>query len=285
MMSKYHISKILNNNVIICINSNQEVILIGKGIGFNKKPGMVVDDNASIEKVYKLDQKQQQEYYKSLVEIADEEVLQAIIESVNYITSTTYMKDDKQLVIVLTDHITFAYKRLKQNQIISNPFAMETKHLYSEAYDIATQVIQRLNEKLDVTFPDDEIGFIALHIASNKEDLPMSEISLINKMISKCVLIIENDIGYPVNPRTVQYQRFIRHIQFLIRRLNKKEYVHAQDEFINMVKTYYPNCYSTAYKISKVIQKDLDIDIDDSEIVYLALHIYHFQSQNNTQNE
>ncbi|MDU3988755.1 MAG: transcriptional regulator, partial [Staphylococcus sp.] len=31
--------------------------------------------------------------------------------------------------------------------------------------------------------------------------------------------------------------------------------------------------------------KDLDIDIDDSEIVYLALHIYHFQSQNNTQNE
>ena len=41
---------------------------------------------------------------------------------------------------------------------------------------------------------------------------------------------------------------------------------------------------STAYKISKVIQKDLDIDIDDSEIVYLALHIYHFQSQNNTQN-
>ncbi len=225
MMSKYHISKILNNNVIICINSNQEVILIGKGIGFNKKPEMVVD------------------------------------------------------------HITFAYKRLKQNQIISNPFAMETKHLYSEAYDIATQVIQRLNEKLDVTFPDDEIGFIALHIASNKEDLPMSEISLINKMISKCVLIIENDIGYPVNPRTVQYQRFIRHIQFLIRRLNKKEYVHAQDEFINMVKTYYPNCYSTAYKISKVIQKDLDIDIDDSEIVYLALHIYHFQSQNNTQNE
>lgn len=68
---------------------------------------MVVDDNASIEKVYKLDQKQQQEYYKSLVEIADEEVLQAIIESVNYITSTTYMKDDKQLVIALTDRITF----------------------------------------------------------------------------------------------------------------------------------------------------------------------------------
>ena len=46
---------------------------------------------------------------------------------------------------------------------------METKHLYSEVYDIATQVIQRLNEKLDVTFPDDEIFFKPMNIASKNE--------------------------------------------------------------------------------------------------------------------
>ena len=32
-------------------------------------------------------------------------------------------------------------------------------------------------------------------------------------------------------------------------------------------------------KISKMIQKHLNIPIDDSEIVYLALHIYHFENQ------
>ena len=260
MMGEYTISKALNNNVIICTYNNQEVILIGKGIGFNKKAGMTLDESASIEKVYKLEQKQQQEYYKSLVEIADEDVLQAIIESVNFITSTTHTTDDKNLVVALTDHIIFAYKRLKQNQIISNPFAIETKHLYSDAYAIASQVIDKLNQRLDVKFPPDEIGFIALHIASNTEDLMIHEMSLINKL-------------------TVQYQRFIRHIQFLIRRLNKKEYIYAQDVFIDMVKNHYPNAYNTAFKISKMIQKHLNIPIDDSEIVYLALHIYHFENQ------
>ena len=98
MMGEYTISKALNNNVIICTYNNQEVILIGKGIGFNKK-GMTLDESASIEKVYKLEQKQQQEYYKSLVEIADEDVLQAIIESVNFITSTTHTTDDKTLLL------------------------------------------------------------------------------------------------------------------------------------------------------------------------------------------
>ena len=36
MMGKYKISKILNNNVIICTNKDQEVVLIGKGIGLIK---------------------------------------------------------------------------------------------------------------------------------------------------------------------------------------------------------------------------------------------------------
>ena len=37
-----------------------------------------------------------------------------------------------------------------------------------------------------------------------------------------------------------------------------------------MVKNHYLNAYNTAFKISKMIQKHLNIPIDDSEIVYLA---------------
>ena len=43
-----------------------------------------------------------------------------------------------------------------------------------------------------------------------------------DKLISKSILIIENDLNHEIDNHTVQYQRFIRHIQFLIRRLNKK---------------------------------------------------------------
>lgn len=50
MMSRYEITKTLNNNVIICTSDNHEVVLIGKGIGFNKKVGMTLDDSASIER-------------------------------------------------------------------------------------------------------------------------------------------------------------------------------------------------------------------------------------------
>ena len=50
---------------------------------------------------------------------------------------------------------------------------------------ILQQVIDQLNAALDVHFPEDEIGFIALHIASNTEDLSMHEMTLINNVIKK----------------------------------------------------------------------------------------------------
>ena len=145
--------------------------------------------------------------------MGEDHVVQAI-ESVNIISDAAIRTDDKSLVVALTDHIIFAYKRLKQNQVISNPFAIETQHLYSDAYQIAKQVINNLNQTLDVYFPEDEIGFIALHIASNSEDLSMHDISVINKLISKIMTIIETDLNHEIDKTTIQYQRFIRHIQF-----------------------------------------------------------------------
>ncbi|GGG85642.1 hypothetical protein GCM10007342_04220 [Staphylococcus pragensis] len=46
-----------------------------------------------------------------------------------------------------------------------------------------------------------------------------------------------------------------------------------------MVKQHYANCYNTAFKISKMIQKHINVPVDESEIVYLTLHIYHFETQ------
>lgn len=239
----------------------------------------MLDENASIEKLYKLEQQQQKEHYKTLVEMGEDHVVQAVIESVNIISEASIRTDDKNLVVALTDHIIFAYKRLKQNQVISNPFAIETQHLYSDAYQIAKRVIDKLNSTLDVHFPEDEIGFIALHIASNSKDLSIHDISVINKLINKSMAIIESDLNHEIDKTTTQYQRFIRHIQFLIYRLTKGENVDAQENFILMVKNLYPQCFNTAYKILKMIQRQFEVIINESEIVYLAIHIHHFEAQ------
>ncbi|MEL0537643.1 glucose PTS transporter transcription antiterminator GlcT [Staphylococcus debuckii] len=280
-MSNYVIEKTLNNNVIICTDENHhEVVLIGRGIGFNKKGGMKLSDSALIDKVYKLEQKEEQDHYKALVEIADDKVLQTIIEAMDIITHADHSVADEDLMVALTDHIIFAYKRIKQQQFIKNPFLIETKQLYSESYAIAERVIEHLNRLLDIDFPEDEIGFIALHIASSKDDLSLHEVRLTNEIINKSVLIMEHDLKCRIDTASIQYQRFIRHIQFLIRRLQKGEVIQVKDEFGNMLKAHYPLCYNIAVKIIKMMQQHLDVDVYEAELIYLTLHIYHFTQQN-----
>ncbi|AYU55171.1 glucose PTS transporter transcription antiterminator GlcT [Staphylococcus debuckii] len=280
-MSNYVIEKTLNNNVIICTDENHhEVVLIGRGIGFNKKGGMKLSDSALIDKVYKLEQKKEQDHYKALVEIADDKVLQTIIEAMDIITHADHSVADEDLMVALTDHIIFAYKRIKQQQFIKNPFLIETKQLYSESYAIAERVIEHLNRLLDIDFPEDEIGFIALHIASSKDDLSLHEVRLTNEIINKSVLIMEHDLKCRIDTASIQYQRFIRHIQFLIRRLQKGEVIQVKDEFGNMLKAHYPLCYNIAVKIIKMMQQHLDVDVYEAELIYLTLHIYHFTQQN-----
>lgn len=275
-MNDFLITKVLNNNVIICTKAQAEYVLIAKGIGFNKKSGMILQENQTIEKIYILDQKSQQDHYKTLMELANDTLIQAVIEAVNIITNSEMKVDNQKLVISLTDHIIFAYKRLKQNQLINNPFIVETKQLYSKGYKIAEKVIERLNHVLEVHFPEDEIGFIALHIASNTESLSMREMDLINELINKSVFILENDLKQTIDKDTIQYQRFIRHIQFLIKRLRNGESLKKTNAFEALLKEQYPLCFNIALKIMRLLQQELKIKVYEAEVIYLTLHVYHF---------
>ena len=60
-----------------------------------------------------------------------------------------------------------------------------------------------------------------------------------------------------IDTTSVQYQRFIRHIQFLIRRLSIGKRIKSQTEFEKMLKAHYPLCYNVAVKIMKMMQKQL----------------------------
>jgi transcriptional antiterminator len=62
-MAKLLIEKVLNNNVLIAEHpSYGEVVLIGKGLGFNRKHGDFIETD-SVEKLFVLKNEKEQENY------------------------------------------------------------------------------------------------------------------------------------------------------------------------------------------------------------------------------
>lgn len=100
------IEKIINNNLVRSINDKgQFVILMGCGIGFQKKVGSQIDES-KVNQVYILQDKNSK--LEELLTRVPEIYIKTANEVINYIKSSLGKKLNDNIYITLTDHISFA---------------------------------------------------------------------------------------------------------------------------------------------------------------------------------
>lgn len=274
MKESFEIIRSLNNNVLIARHESYgEVVLIGKGIGFGMKQGDVIEEN-NYEKMFVLTNQKEQEQYKKLLSYIDEEMLDVVQDVIRYIAERVEQPLNEHIHIALTDHITFALKRLQQGMDLKNPFLLETKSLYPFEFQLATEVIDRLNKRLKVHLPEGEIGFIALHIHSSITNKPLSEVNQHSQLISQLTEVIEDSLKVNVDRESVNYLRLIRHLRYTIDRVNSGESVSEPEKLAFLLKKEYPLCYNTSWKMIKVMQQALKKTVYEAESVYLTMHLY-----------
>ncbi|QGQ46769.1 glucose PTS transporter transcription antiterminator GlcT [Metabacillus sediminilitoris] len=274
MKGSFTLLKTLNNNVLIAQHQSfGEVVLIGKGIGFGKKAGDIIQENG-FEKMFVLTNQKEQEQYKKLLTDIDEHMLNVIQDSIQYISERVEKPLNEHIHIALTDHITFALKRLQQGMDLKNPFLIETKSLYPLEFELATDVVDKLNKSLNVHLPEGEVGFIALHIHSSISNKPLSEVNQYSQLISKLTELIEESLNIKIDRESVNYLRLIRHLRYTIERVNTGESVAEPEKLSFLLKNEYPICYNTAWKMIKVMQQTLKKSVYEAEAVYLTMHLY-----------
>lgn len=279
MQDSFSIIKVLNNNVLMAeTKKGNEVILIGGGLGFGKKKGEDID-SSSIEKMFVLQDPNEQEQYKKLLPFVPETLIEAMTEVMHFIEKRMKTKLNEHIHIALTDHISFALKRIQEGLDIKNPFSVETKHLYPEEYQIAEEVVKILAKKTNLVLPEGEVGFIALHIHSAIAEKSISEVSKYNQLIAQLIGLIENHLEVEIDRNSVNYMRLIRHLQFTIQRVKNGEEVEEPEKITLVLKEEYPVCYNLAWKLIKVLQNALDRKVYEAEAVYLTMHLRRFSNK------
>ncbi|CUA79034.1 MULTISPECIES: glucose PTS transporter transcription antiterminator GlcT [Anoxybacillus] len=273
MEQSFRIEKVLNNNVLIASHPTyDEVVLIGKGIGFGKKKGDIIAQK-DVEKWFILKNEREQEQYKKLLPHVDEEFIGLMNDIIHHIRKRTNSSLNEHIHVALTDHILFAIKRLEQGMDIKNPFLVETKSLYPLEYDVAAEVVNMLNERLHIQLPEGEIGFIALHIHSALTNHQLSEVNQHSQLISRLVSVVEEQLDIRIDRESIHYLRFVRHLRYAIERVKKGEKIEEPKKLSNILKETYPLCYNLSWKLIKIMQQTLQLPVDEAEAVYLTLHL------------
>lgn len=126
------VKKILNNNSVISEDTNGgEVIVMGKGIGFSKKIGDMIDES-KVQKIFVLeDDKKNNQLINLLEDIPEEyfELSQMIIQR----ASQKLGKDlADSMYLSLTDHLYMAIARYREDLNLKNKLLFEIENFYPD---------------------------------------------------------------------------------------------------------------------------------------------------------
>lgn len=271
MSTKYKIIKAFNNNVLYCLDKGKECILVGKGIGFGCKEGEYIEENYKIEKVFYLVNENNKERFDGLLKEVDKEIIGVTEEIITMVSKEINKELDEKIHISLLDHIAFSFERYKNRIDIKNPFLSEIKSLYKDEYRAAYSALLLINERLNITLPIDEVGFIAMHIHAAVNRIDVSRTELNTTIINEIIGLLEEKIHREIDKESIEYVRLITHIRFALNRAEKK--IPIKNILLSSIKRKFKESFSICKEIAKEIEKEYKISLTDDEIGYLAMHL------------
>lgn len=268
------ILKILNNNVVVSLKDGQEVIVMGRGIAFNKRNGEPIDDD-KMEKIYTLEDDDIIKKFKALLADIPIEYMELSERVIQYAKVHLGKKLNDSIYISLTDHLHFAIERYHDNINIKNALLWETKHLYKEEFSIGMEALNMVFDQFNVILPEDEAAFIALHLVNAQLNEDMTNVVDMTKVIQDILTIVKYHFKMDFQEDSLSYYRFLTHLKFFAHRLVKGTHYtgQAEDDLLQFIKEKYPEAYRCSRKIKVFVEKQHHYELMEEEMLYLTIHI------------
>lgn len=269
------VEKVLNNSLVLSTDDdNREVIVMGKGIGFSSRPG---DEIASdtIEKLFVVqEQKNRKGYLEALSSIPDEviEMAAMIIEQAN----TQLTNKVRELIFfTLADHLAFAIERYHKGIAIQNRLLSEVRRFYPQQYRVASQAVAAINRQYGLSLPEEETANIAFHLVNGQtqgDDVAQTIQSV--KMLKDIFNLVQYHFKQEIDTESVNYSRFLIHMQFFLQRLQEGELDKSRDSFLlaQIIKEY-PHVYRGSLLIRDYVKAQLDLVLGGNELLWLTVHL------------
>ncbi|SDB83285.1 transcriptional antiterminator, BglG family [Pelagirhabdus alkalitolerans] len=278
------IKKVLNNNVVITMNEHdQEMVVMGKGLAFQKRPGEVIDPD-QIEKTFILQNLETSEKLNELLKHTSEKYLDISSEILAHAQSILPYQLDEYLYVALTDHISFAISRYEQGIELKNNLLYEVRKYYKKEFEIAQTALDIIQKHTGARLPEDDAGSIALHLVNSQiSGENMQTAVQMTDMVNSILNIVKYYYQMDLDESSINYERFVTHLRyFSIRFVRKEKADDTVDDFLHdQVMLKYQHAYACTERINLFLEKNYNWSLSQDEKVYLTVHIHRVTNRHN----
>ncbi len=269
------IQKILNNNVVIATDSkNNETVVMGRGLAFQKKVGDEISEEC-IDKKYRLANNELSQKLQELLEdvpVSYLELANDIIEDAKEV-----LKDPLSdlLYISITDHLYSAIQRVKSGVRVRNLLLWDIKRFFPEEFAIGKKAVANIYKKYRVDLGEDEAGNIALHLVNAQTEADNEDVYELTELMQEIIQITSYYFKVQFEEDSVYFYRFTTHLRFFASRIMSHNQLsdETDDELLLIIQKKYKNAYQCVEKIAEFIQKKYQYPMSNDEKLYLTIHI------------
>lgn len=275
------IIQIFNNNVILTEdNIKNEVVVMGKGIGFQKKKGDEIDPHL-IDKTFILTENVAKSIFPDIYHQLSDAEIDLVIDIINLAEEKLNVEFQSNIYIALADHLHYAIERTKQILPLTNPLNYEVRKYYPEEYEVGKIALELIEERLGVILHKDEASSIAIHfVTGQKEGYLISQTVKVTEIVHNILNIVRMHYGEDFDEESVSYARFLTHIQYFAHRVVFGEIMEEGDSFLfEQIQKSYPKAFTCVQKIKRYVEKTYHFEMKNDEQVYLTIHIERLLSE------
>lgn len=268
------ILRVFNNNVVLARSAgNDEVILVGRGLGFQAKPGQPVDPKRVMRTFVPSDGRDPDHLAELLADVPPEYVA-LLSEAMVKAGLDQQVHDSPTLVIALADHVAFAQKRLAADISVEYPLLAEVQHLYPKEYAEGRRLWASLRE-LDMDLPEAESVAFTLHLVNaGFASGDLSQTYRMTGVIQQMLDVIATTYDIDLDQSSANVGRFITHLRYLFVRIHEHAQLAKDHAAINLaIRQAHPVALQCAERLAHIMELRLGSGLTEDELAYLTLHV------------
>ncbi|MDR2783120.1 MAG: PRD domain-containing protein, partial [Treponema sp.] len=209
-----------NNNIVLADDNGQEVIVLGKGIGFQAPQGAEIDMSLA-EKVFVPQETAHiNRFADTLSGLAYEYMLLAS-KIVDFGKAVLQVKLNPSIVVALADHLSVAFEQIttggSAQASLESPLQLDVRHIYPAEFKTGIQALEIIRRERNIQLPEAEAVSIALHFINAELESPeMPTAFKIVTITGDVMRIIEQYYDVTLDKKTLEFMRFSNHVRSLI---------------------------------------------------------------------
>ena len=170
-------------------------------------------------------------------------------------------------------HLALAAQRLKNREEITIEREILERLKATPEFDLASELADRLSEKLELAFPESEIGYITMHLLGARSNNVMSsdyDYSVLEDYTKRMISVMEQELRLELGSDDRLADNLTTHLRSAVKRIELG--MPVRNPLLQHVKTEYPDIFEATRKASRCLEQALGKPVPEEEIGYLAMH-------------